>query len=339
MLVPWKYIKEQASLPKITPEELSEKLSYCGLETKIVKKENNIYCEFDILPNRADLLSWWGIIQEINVLLNYQIKPFNSSKIKESKEKLVEVEITTDNCQEFHLGLIKNIVVEESPTWAKEWLELNNIRSINNVVDIANLTMLETGQPLHIFDYDALLGEKKIIIQEARGGETMTTLHGQNLTLVLGDIVISSGGGFIDLAGIIGAQATALTSQTKNILIECASFNASSIKKTADRLNISTSASQFFSRGANLVLTPQCSLLRVISLIIESYGGNPNSGTIFTYKEAVKKKKQLPIAISEEFIAKKIGQTLSEQVIDNIWQRLGFFYQKEGNIYYVTVPP
>ncbi|MEG7978741.1 MAG: phenylalanine--tRNA ligase beta subunit-related protein [Mollicutes bacterium UO1] len=194
----------------------------------------------------------------------------------------------------------------------------NSIRSINNIVDIANLVMLETGQPFHIFDYGALLGKKKIVIHKTEGGEIMTALHSQKLTLNSDDIVISSGGKIIDLAGIIGTQETALTPQTKNILIECASFNATSIKKTANRLNISTSASQYFSRRANLVLTPPSTLSRVTSLIIESYGGNLNSGEIFTYKEAIEKEEQQSIAISPEFITKKIGQFLPEQVISNI---------------------
>ncbi|CAG8664662.1 10829_t:CDS:1, partial [Ambispora gerdemannii] len=150
------------------------------------------------------------------------------------------------------------------------------------------------------------------------GGEIMTTLHGQKLTLNPGEIVISSREKFIDLAGIIGNQETAITSQTKNILIECASFSPASIKKTTNRLNISTLASQYFSRGINLVLPPDKSLSRVISLIIESYGGNLNSGTIFTYKEAVKKEKQPLITISQQFITKKVGQAFPEQVIDKI---------------------
>ncbi|MEG7978740.1 MAG: hypothetical protein NY202_02310 [Mollicutes bacterium UO1] len=103
-------------MPEITPKELGEKLSYYGLETKIVKKKDNIYCEFDALPNRIDLLSWWGVIQEISILLNCQINPFNPPVINESKEKVIEVEITTNDCLEFRLGLIKNIEVKESPS-------------------------------------------------------------------------------------------------------------------------------------------------------------------------------------------------------------------------------
>jgi phenylalanyl-tRNA synthetase beta subunit len=97
LLIPQEYLKECLFL-KIVPEELAEKLTYYGLETKIIKRGNNIYFEFDTLPNRSDLLSWWGIIHEIGVLLNCQIKPFDSPIINKSEEKLIEVKIATDKC-------------------------------------------------------------------------------------------------------------------------------------------------------------------------------------------------------------------------------------------------
>jgi phenylalanyl-tRNA synthetase beta chain len=182
-------------------------------------------------------------------------------------------------------------------------------------VDSANLVMLESGQPLHIFDYDTL-PEKKIVVRQACQGEKINALHGQELALNSEDIVISSGEKVISLAGIIGGRENALAPLTKNILIECASFEPQTIKKTANRLNISTAASHYFSRRANLVLSPQQVLARVISLIIENYQGDLNSGTIFSYKRA--EKTPSTVSISQEFINKKTGQILSEQTIENI---------------------
>lgn len=192
---------------------------------------------------------------------------------------------------------------------------MNNIHSINNMVDSANLAMLESGQPLHIFDYDTL-PEKKIVVRPAHSGEKMNALHNQELMLSSEDIVISSGKKIISLAGIIGAYETAINTQTKNILIECATFKSTVVKKSAKRLNISTTASHFFSRQTNLVLTEQKVLARVISLIVETYQGDLSLGTFFSYRKT--EKKQLVIAISQEFINKKVGQTLSEQTIERI---------------------
>ena len=162
-LVPWEYIKESLYLPPFTPSDLAKKLTCYGLEAKVVEKNKNLYLEFDPLPNRLDLLSWWGIIQEIAVILNCQVKPINFLNIEESKEKLVEVEIKNDDCRAFYLGLVKDIKVKESPLLIKEYLRVNGINSINNVVDIASLVMMESGQPLHVFDYDSLSSKKKIL--------------------------------------------------------------------------------------------------------------------------------------------------------------------------------
>jgi phenylalanyl-tRNA synthetase beta chain len=182
-------------------------------------------------------------------------------------------------------------------------------------VDSANLVMLESGQPLHIFDYDSL-PERKLVVRQARLGEKMNALHGQELVFNSEDIVINSGEKIVSLAGIIGDQSTSLTSDTKNILIECACFNPATIKKTAKRLNISTVAGSFFSRQTNLVLTAQQVLTRFITLVVETFQGDLESGSSFSCRE--KERKQLIVAISQEFITKKIGQALSEQTIENI---------------------
>ena len=175
--------------------------------------------------------------------------------------------------------------------------------------------MLETGQPIHIFDYD-VLPERKIIIGQVQQEKEMETIQGQKLTLSSEDVVVSSGERIIDLAGVIGTKEFALNSQSKNILVECANFNPKNIQKTTKRLNISTVASQFFCRKGNSFLPLKQVLQKAISLIIETYQGDLSSGTIFSYREA----KKIPpvIAISQEFIAKKVGQELTAPVIEDI---------------------
>ena len=111
LLIPWEYLKKHLFLPKITFKELAEKLTYYGLETKVVEHKNNLYLEFDPLPNRPDLFSWWGIIKEIGIILNCRVKPFSLPTVNEKKEKSIEVAINTSNCSEFYLGLIKNIKI------------------------------------------------------------------------------------------------------------------------------------------------------------------------------------------------------------------------------------
>jgi phenylalanyl-tRNA synthetase beta chain len=334
-LISWKYLNIYIPLSNYSPAELGEILTYHGLETKTIEKEDEVYLEFDILPNRPDLLSWWGLIKEIGIILKVQAKIPNISVIKENEEKNIKVENETNDCLAFSLGLIKNITIKESSDDVKKLLKVNNINSVNNIVDIANLVMLETGQPLHIFDYDAL-SEKKIVIRKACHGEKIKALNNQELALDSEDIVISSGEKIIDLAGIIGTQETAVSSHTKNILIECASFDSKTIKKTVKRLNISTIAGKFFSREANLIISPKQILNYITSLIKDSCQIDSISVNLFSYWE--QKKAPLTVAISNEFIAKKTGQSLKKEVIEKIWQQLGFSYQKKEDFYYVTVP-
>lgn len=102
-------------MPKITPKEIKEKLTYYGLETEIVESRSSLYLEFNPLPNRPDLFSWWGIIQEIGIILNCSVKSFNTLTLSEEKKKLIEVIIETNDCLEFYLGIVKNVKVKESP--------------------------------------------------------------------------------------------------------------------------------------------------------------------------------------------------------------------------------
>ncbi|WNE41127.1 MAG: Phenylalanine--tRNA ligase beta subunit [Mycoplasmataceae bacterium] len=333
-LIPWKYLTDHLNLPDYSPKKLEENLNYHGLEAKVIEREGKQFLEFDTLPNRSDLLSWWGIIQEIAIILNCQ-KKITTFYSKENQKKIIEVENKVKTCSDFNLGFVRDIEIKESPSYIKEWLKVNNINPINNIVDIANLIMLESGQPLHIFDYDSL-SEKKLTIRNAYQGEKIKSLNNQKLFLDSEDIIISSGNKIIDLAGIIGVQETSINFNTKNILIESASFDSKTIKKTAKRLNLTTAASRFFSRGANLAKSPKQVLDYAISLISETYRKDFNSIGSFSYWE--EKKTPVVIEINQEFIVKKTGQLVTEQIIEKIWQQLGFSYQKREKFYCVTIP-
>ncbi|CAG8440131.1 11514_t:CDS:10 [Ambispora leptoticha] len=246
------YKPKRLFLPEISPIEIVEKLTYYGLETKLIEKERNKYFEFDPLPNRPDLLS--------------------------CEQKKVKVKIESRNCHAFYLGL-----------------------PVNNVVDAANLVMLESGQPLHVFDYESLSEKKELVIRQVREGEVMVSLQNDNLILNSKDMIISSGEKIIDLAGIIGTRETAVNLQTRNILVECAFFCSEAIKLTTNRLNFATSAR------------------------------NLNSGEIFIY-QAAKEEKEKIIAITQNFIEKKTGQKFTELAVSNfpvIERDLSFLFPEE----------
>ncbi|CAG8453018.1 10877_t:CDS:2 [Racocetra fulgida] len=257
-LIPWEYLEKHLILSSPQPAAIAEKLTACGLETNLITQEKDIYLEFTTLANR--------------ILLNCQIKLPSLTNKKNLEKKGIRANIATDNCSEFHCGLIKNVVIRESSPVLKKILATNNIRSINNVVDLANLVMLETGQPFHLIDYDTLPQKNSIEVRQAQKKERMITISGQRLTLSADDIVISSGQKIISLAGVIGAKKNSLTPHAQNILIECGTFSSPSIKSTSSRLALTTKSSQYFEKEVNLTGQAFSSFYYLTSLIQELSG-------------------------------------------------------------------
>ncbi|CAG8759714.1 17241_t:CDS:2, partial [Racocetra persica] len=223
-----------------------------------------------------------------------------------SEKDPVKIGIATSNCSEFHCGLIKNVSIGESSSSLKKILVVNNIRPINNVVDLANLVMLETGQPFDLLDYDTLPPKTILEVRQAHKKERIITFSGQQLILNPEDIVIGADKKIISLAGIIGAKNTAITSQTRNILVACGTFATSHLKTTAFRLGITTQSSQLCTKKVNLTGQPFLSLQYLISLLKKLGGLTEQEVAIVSASSPTKKKKPL-IALSENFLKKRKG--------------------------------
>ncbi|MCE8159243.1 MAG: hypothetical protein I3270_01550 [Candidatus Moeniiplasma glomeromycotorum] len=330
ILIPFEYLKKYLFLPSLSPLEIAENLTYFGLETQLVEKNNRFYLEVNPLPNRVDLFCWWGIVQEIKILLNCSEKPFNLASLKPSKKNLFSVSINTKNCLTFNLALIRNIKIKASPVWLKEWLAVNQIPTVNNLVDSVNLIRLETGQNLQIYDYDNLAKKNRIVVEEAKQKQTIKLLSGQELVLNSKDLVVRADQEIISLAGISETEKTGCIGQTKNILVEASSFEPLQIKKTVRCLNLLLSISPFFFSTETLP--------KFTSLLVETQEqkNNLDSEIIFAYQ---KSSKPSLIRVSQSFLEKKIGQVLPTQQIEAIWDRLSFFYSKKGRVYSVKIPP
>ena len=326
MYIPWIWLKKHITFPEnVRRQMIAKNLTALGLETEII---NEIW-QFTPLPNRLDIFSWWGIAREINILLNYPLKlPLeDQSKLNHlanhQETNWGEIKVNTDKCSQIQLLLIQNVKVQVSPDWIKDYLASNNIASVNNIIDVANLVMLETGQPLHIYDYDRLPSQE-IVVRKALNEEKMTSLKGQLITLSDEDIVISSGKEIISLAGIIGSKGTSVNSKTINILIESAFFNLSSIKKTARRLDFSTQASQHFSKRYNLPFG-NYALTRAIELIKEIYP-NKVEKNVISWAKFTKQEEKI-VLISHEFIEKKLGVKLSSAEVEESLKKLCFSFR------------
>jgi len=202
--------------------------------------------DISILPNMARNANVIGIARELAALTGRELKkPVTKLKTSgDSVEELVDIEITTPELNpRFTAGLIRDVEIKPSPYQIQRRLKLAGIRAINNVVDATNYAMLELGQPLHAFDYDALkerAGKKKIKIttRAAKDGEKLTTLDGNERTLSSTNVLVCDEKGSVGLAGVMGGSETEITDKTKNILLEGAAWNFINIRKTAKQHNL-----------------------------------------------------------------------------------------------------
>lgn len=245
---------------------------------------NDIVFEIGITPNRPDCMSHIGIAREVAAALktNYKLPEVtineSSSPVEYSAKVIVEI---SDKCPRYSARVIKNIKVQSSPKWLQNYLSAIGIRPINNIVDATNYVLMETGHPLHAFDYDKI-NDKTIIVREAIDGEHFVTLDGKGRSLTSGMLLICDANKPIAIAGIMGGINSEITDCTKNILLESAYFNPRSIRKTSKQLGLSSDASQRFERGADPNATIY-SLNRAAQFIAEIAGGENLKGVIDVY--------------------------------------------------------
>lgn len=208
---------------------------------------------FDISTwaNRADLLGVLGLAREVAALTGKPLREPERSYRESEKgiEDLVSVAVEApDLCRRFTGSVIQNVTIGPSPAWMQERLLKHGMRPINNVVDITNYVMLETGQPLHSFDYDLVRG-RRIVVRRAKPGEHLTTLDGVDRELDPEMLMICDGEGPVAVAGVMGGGNSEVHEGTKNVLLEVANFRAGSIRRTSTMLKLRSEASLRFEKG------------------------------------------------------------------------------------------
>ncbi len=275
--------------------------------------------DFDLTANRGDLLSILGMAYEIGAIYDKKVKDIDLS-FKENNENIndsFKVEVNTENCSIFLAKKVKNIKIEESPAFIKNRLIASGIRPINNVVDISNYVMLETGQPLHFYDADTLKG--KLEVRMAKQGEKLTTLDGNERVLSTEDIVISDGERAIGLAGVMGGLETEITENTKNVIIESAIFDPIKIRMTSKEI-LRSEASNRFEKGLDpnrtyMAIKRACNML-------EKYAGAEVVGEIAKYDTTDLSDRKIKITF--ENINRILGMEISKVDTLDVFRKLGF---------------
>jgi phenylalanyl-tRNA synthetase beta chain len=307
----------------------------------------DVVYDLEITPNRPDLNSVIGIAREIATVTG---NPLRIPELKIQNEKLkieglVSVRIEdAELCPRYTARIIKGVKVGPSPDWLKSTLEKVGVRSINNVVDVTNYVMLETGQPLHAFDYHLISSSSgresaqnklepthvdcytpTIVVRRANAGEKFKTLDNHERTLTNEMLLIADEQKGIALAGVMGGANTEINNDTKDVLIESAYFSPVNIRRTSKLLGLRSESSYRFERGADVGICDWASR-RAAQLILETAGGQLAKGLVDVYPKTkepkpitlhfAKVKELLGVSISHadqiSFLT-KLGLTLTEQ--------------------------
>ncbi|OGD17468.1 phenylalanine--tRNA ligase subunit beta [Candidatus Atribacteria bacterium RBG_19FT_COMBO_35_14] len=309
---------------------------------KIIKFDDTIF-DFEIHSNRPDLMSIIGIAREVAVITDNKLKT-PEIKIKEEDER-IEKDITVkieaeDLCPRYTGRVIKNITVGESPLWLKWKLKLLGARPINNIVDITNFIMMETGQPLHAFDLDLIKG-KTIIVRRSRTGETICTLDDVERQLPFKSLVIADIEEPIALAGIMGGKHSEIDQNTKNVFLESAYFSSVNNRRSTAKFGLRTEASNRFEKGIDKEVQIYA-LDRAADLINKIAMGKISSGKIDTNKKLYQPCK---INLRIKRVNRILGQLLdkdeskTKNKIINILNKLEFKVVEGKGEYIEVIPP
>lgn len=302
----------------------SDPIKVLGLDDEVI--------DFELTSNRGDLLSIIGMAYELGAIYNKKVKDIDLTYTNNNNDinNEFKVKVETKSCPLFLAKKAINVTIKESPEFIKSRLIASGIRPINNVVDISNYVMLETGQPLHFYDADRL-GDT-LIVRDARDNEELTTLDNIKRTLSSDDIVIANSNESVGLAGVMGGLSTEVENDTKNIIIESAIFDSIRVRKTSKKI-LRSEASNRFEKGLDpkrtyMAIERSCHLL-------EKYADATIVGGMVKYDETNSNDKIIEISVDK--INKVLGINLDSNTVKEIYERLGFTVTGE-DILTVYVP-
>ena len=289
--------------------------------------------EIGLTPNRMDAMSHLGVAKDVCAWLTHHNKketaiksPFKNNFKTTQKGKQVAVSIQNNEaCQRYAGVSLQNVSIAESPLWLQQKLKCIGLKPINNIVDITNFILHETGQPLHAFDADQITG-KKIIIKNLPNATPFITLDEKQRALSSEDLLICNEQSPMCIAGVYGGLQSGVTTSTTNIFLESAWFNPLSIRKTSIRHGLRTDAATRFEKGVDISNT--VNVLKRAALMIQEIAGGEIASDIIDIYPAPKAKAE--ITIKFHYLKKLSGKNYHGDTIKNILTALGFEIIKEG---------
>lgn len=315
----------------IMPEDTAAGVDMCD-----ILGLNDFIIDFKITANRPDCQSIIGIAREAAAVLN---KPFRlpETDFKTSDENIKDL-ITVENrdyelCPRYMGRVVTNIRIKESPEWMKRVLRASGMRPINNIVDITNFVMLETGQPMHAFDLREL-EDDKIIVRRAEKGESIVLLDGKDAALTPEMLVIADGRKPSCLAGVMGGEGSGIKDDTSAVFFECAKFRRDSIRRTAKAVGVRTESSARYEKGTD-IYNVEYALNRAMSLICELDAGDVAQGAA-DLNRGLPEMRRLDVSVSK--INELLGLSIDGGVMAEILNSLQIKTTLSGDTLRCDIP-
>ena len=304
-----------------------------GRDAKEALLLNDEIIDLEIPSNRGDLLSIYGIAKASRLIVKKDVKEIEDTytETNENIKDYLTVSLESDNVSFYQVKLVKDIKIKESPLFIKNRLIASGVRPINNVVDISNYVMLETGQPLHFYDYEKI--NKNIIVREAKENEVVKTLDDKERQLNSSDIVIANDKEILAIAGIMGAKNSEVDNDTKDIVIESAIFKDVNIRNTSKR-TVQSEASFRFEK--NLIKENSILAIKRAGNLLEKYADAKIVKEEITFDKTDVKEKE--VILKKEKISKLLGIKIEDEVIKNYFDLLDFKYVDNKDNYLINIP-
>lgn len=303
----------------------------------LVEHLGDVVFNISTWANRADQLGVLGMAREVAAILDLPLREPDRTHAESTRpvEDFVAVSIEDpDLCRRFTASIIEDVQIAPSPEWMQQRLLRHGMRPINNLVDITNYVMLETGQPLHAFDYDLVRG-KRIVARRAKPGEHLVTLDDVDRELDPGMLMICDGEGPVGIAGVMGGGNSEVNEATRTILLEVANFHPGSIRRTSGLLKLRTEASLRFEKGIGAEMA-EYAQHRALHLYEQLAGGKIARGIVDVFPG-----KQPPpeIVVTANRIEQVLGIAVPPADVTRILVALGFTVDAVSNHTFVIRPP
>ena len=322
--------KEFADGIQILPEDAvpgDSIFPYLDLDDEII--------ELSITPNRADALSMRGVAHEVAAIYGKSVHFPEKTVTEDSKpaSDKISVAIESDKVATYASRVVENVTVQPSPQWLQNLLMNAGIRPINNVVDVTNYVLLYFGQPMHAFDLDKF-EDSHIVARDARDGEKLVTLDGEERELTAEDIVITVADKPVALAGVMGGTSTEIDNNSKNVVLEAAVFDGKSVRKTSSRLNLRSESSSRFEKGINndTVLEALDFAAAMLQELANGtvLAGRVQAGSVDT--------EPVQVSTSLDYVNVRLGTELTFADIEDVFEKLGFGLTGDADKFTVSVP-